>query len=119
MRFEQYTIALLQLSDAAPSLSESAEAALQDAHMAHLSRLHEQGELLVAGPVLGAADRRLRGFGIYACDVERASELADADPAVRAGRYRHEFHPWLVPAGLVSFAAGRLPCSLAEATGGA
>lgn len=117
MEFDQYTLGLLLLRTDAPSLTEEEEDALQDAHMAHLSELHERGALLAAGPVLGPPDRQLRGFGIYVGDARRASELAGQDPAVRAGRYHHEFHPWLVPAGLVSFTPGRLPASMAEAAG--
>jgi uncharacterized protein len=117
MDFRRYTIALLQLRDDAPSLTKEQKDALQDAHMAHLSVLHERGELLVAGPTLGSPDRRLRGLGIYAANAVRARELADEDPAVRAGRYDHDFQTWLVPARLISFTAGRLPASMAEATG--
>ncbi len=115
MQFGHYTLALLLLQQDAPELTQAEEDALQDAHMSHLSRLHDEGELLAAGPVLGPPDRQLRGFGIYACDPARARELADSDPAVQAGRYRHEFHPWLVPAGLISFTPGRLPATMAEA----
>lgn len=117
MDFHQYTLGLLVLRTDAPSLTEAEENALQDAHMAYLSELHERGALLAAGPVLGPPERQLRGFGVYRGDPRQISELADQDPAVRAGRYRHEFHPWLVPAGLVSFTPGRLPASMAEAAG--
>jgi uncharacterized protein YciI len=116
MQTDHYTIALLLLRDDAPSLSKDEENALQDAHMAHLSLLHERGELLIAGPVLGAPERRLRGVGIYRGDVERTRALTESDPAVRAGRYRTETHPWMVPAGMIAFTVGRLPASMAEAT---
>lgn len=115
MKFQQYTLGLLFLRPDAPPMTEAEENALQDAHMAHLSRLHQHGDLLAAGPVLGSVDRELRGFGIYRADPEGARELADQDPGVLAGRYRHEFHPWLVPDGLISFTAGDLPASMAEA----
>lgn len=116
MQFDQYTIALLVLCEDAPELTEEAEDALQDAHLAHLSALHESGALLAAGPVLGEPDRSLRGFAVYrGGDVAEARPLADADPAVRAGRLRCELHPWALPAGLVTFTSGRLPVSIAEA----
>lgn len=114
MKFDQYTIALLLLRPDAPALTEAEEAALQDAHMAHLSELHSRGELLAAGPVPGEAGRELRGFAIYRCGVGRAAEFAAADPGVLAGRYRHEVHPWILPSGLLSFTPGRLPASMAE-----
>jgi hypothetical protein len=105
MRFDRYTISLLFLRPDAPSLTDEQAAELQDAHLA----------LLAAGPVQGAADRELRGFYILKVDPERARELNEQDPAVRAGRFRIEVYPWVLPGGLMNFSAGRLPRSVAEA----
>ena len=115
MEFDRYTIALLMLRPDAPAFSEQEEAELQDAHMSHLAQLHEAGQLLAAGPVLGSPDRELRGFSILNVDPERARKLKEEDPAVRAVKYRIEVYPWLIPAGLIAFSAGRLPRSVAEA----
>lgn len=116
MQTDHYTIALLVMRADAPTLDKDAQDALQDAHMAHLSMLHEQGDLLVAGPVLGGPEGRVRGVGIYRGDVEHTRTLTASDPAVRADRYHSEVHPWMVPAGMMTFAPGRLPASMAEAT---
>ena len=118
MEFDRYTIVLLLLRPDAPAFSDEKEAELQDAHMAHLADLHEAGHLLAAGPVLGAPDHQLRGFSILNVDPERAHELKRQDPAVRAGKYRIEVFPWLLPAGLMTFSAGHLPRSVAEAQAG-
>jgi hypothetical protein len=75
MEFDRYTIALLLLRTDAPAFTEVEEAELQDAHMSHLSDLHDAGQLLAAGPVLGAPNRELRGFSILKVDPERAREL--------------------------------------------
>ena len=115
MQFDRYTISLLLLRPDAPSLTDQQAAELQDAHLSHLADLHDAGHLLAAGPVLGAADRELRGFSILRVDPERARELKEQDPAVRAGKYRIEVYPWVLPGGLISFSAGRLPRSVAEA----
>ena len=115
MEFERFTIALLLLRTDAPAFTEMEEAELQDAHMSHLSDLHDNGYLLAAGPVLGPPNRELRGFSIFNVDAERARELKQEDPAVRAGKYRIEVFPWLLPAGLIAFSAGHLPRSIAEA----
>ncbi len=115
MQFDRYTISLLLVPPDAPSLTDEQEAELQDAHMAHLADLHDTGHLLAAGPVLGAADRELRGFSILKVDPERARELKEQDPAVRAGKYRIEVYLWVLPGGLMRFSAGRLPRSVAEA----
>jgi uncharacterized protein YciI len=114
MEFDRYTISLLLLRSDAPAFSEEEEAELQDAHMSHLADLYEAGQLLAAGPVLGAPDRELRGFSILNVDPERARELKEQDPAVRAGKYRIEVFPWLLPAGLMTFSVGHLPRSVAE-----
>jgi uncharacterized protein len=118
MEFDQFTITLLIRRADAPELDESAESALQDAHMAHLADLHEAGHLLAAGPLLGAPDRRFRGLSILNVDPERARALKEQDPAVRAGVYAIEAFPWMVPGGAMRFSPAHFPRSMAEATGG-
>jgi uncharacterized protein len=56
----------------------------------------------------------LRGLSLLRVGPERARELKEADPAVRAGRYRVKILPWMVPAGAVSFAPARFPRSMSE-----
>jgi uncharacterized protein len=114
MEFDRFTISLLVLRPDAPRLGEAEENALQDAHMAHLARLHEKGVLLAAGPLLGSSDRDLRGLEIYKGSPEDVSKVADQDPAVQAGRFTHRFLPWMVPSGAMSFAKTRFPYSMAE-----
>lgn len=82
--------------------------------MAHLAELHEAGHLLASGPVLGPPDRELRGFSILNVGPERAQELKEQDPAIRAGKYRIETYPWILPGGLLSFLPRLLPRSMAE-----
>src|SRR5215831_11361295 len=115
MQFDRFTITLLVLRPDAPELDEAAADALQDAHMAHLADLHDAGHLLAAGPLLGAPDGRYRGLSILNVDPERARELKEADPAVRAGRFSIEVLPWIVPGGAMRFAPARFPRSIAEA----
>ena len=100
MEFDSYTIALLVKNPDAPELDEAKAAELQDAHMAHLADLHDAGVLLAAGPL---RDERLRGLSILNVDPDRARELKEQDPAVRAGLFTVEVIPWLVPAGAMSF----------------
>jgi uncharacterized protein YciI len=114
MRFDRFTVALLVLRDDAPELDEQAADELQEAHMSHLADLHEAGHLLAAGPL---RDERFRGLSILSVDPDRARELKEADPAVRAGRYDVVTLPWLVPAGAVAFSPARFPRTIAEARG--
>ncbi|HET8600473.1 MAG TPA: YciI family protein [Segeticoccus sp.] len=114
MEFSTYVVALLLAMPDAPPMSPEQEAQLQDAHMAHLAHLHDSGELLVAGPVLGPPDRQVRGLSVFGCSEQRARELGDGDPAIQAGLYRHEYHIWAVPHGVISFGYGHLPRSMDE-----
>lgn len=114
MRFDSFTVTLLVLRPDAPELDDEAAAALQDAHLAHLADLHEAGHLLAAGPLLGPPDREFRGLSILNVDPERARQLKEEDPAVRAGRFAVKVMPWIVPAGAISFSPTRFPRSVSE-----
>jgi uncharacterized protein len=48
---------------------------------------------------------------------EEARALAEADPAVRAGRFEVVVMPWRVPAGAVRFSPTRFPHSVADVLG--
>ncbi len=115
MKFDRYTVTLLIQRSDAPDLDEDEAAALQDVHMSHLADLHEDRILLAAGPLF---DERYRGLSILNVAPERAQELEDKDPAVRAGLYSIKAIPWMLPGGLITFSPGRLPRSVAEAAGG-
>lgn len=114
MQFDRFTIALLILRPDAPPLDESAAAALQDAHMAHLAALHDAGHLLAAGPLGG---EEFRGLGIFNVGPEQARALCEQDPAVRAGRFSVTILPWTVPGGAMAFSPTHFPRSVADARG--
>jgi uncharacterized protein YciI len=118
MEFDRFTVVLLLLREDAPTLDEKALDALQDAHLDHLARLHEDGHLLAAGPSPGTADRRLRGFCLFRVDPDQARALEAKDPAVLAGRFAIEAHTWMVPRGAMRFTPTRFPHSAAEAERG-
>ncbi len=72
---------------------------IQKEHMANIRRMAESGKLIVAGPFTD--DGELRGMFIFRVDsLEEARALADADPAVQAGRLSVELHPWLSAKGI-------------------
>jgi uncharacterized protein YciI len=72
---------------------------IQSEHLAHLGKMSEAGKLVGAGPFLDGGD--LRGILIFkAASIEEARAMAEADPAVKAGRLILEFHPWLGPKGI-------------------
>lgn len=115
MKFDAFTVCLLVLRPDAPDLDEQAANELQDAHLAHLAALHEEGHLLAAGPL---SDEKFPGLALFRVDADRTRELAERDPAVKAGRFSVEIIPWLVPGGAMSFSQTRFPHSIAEAQGG-
>ncbi len=74
-------------------------AKLQQAHLANIGRLAQEGKLVLAGPFLDEGD--IRGIYIFAVEtVEEATKLTETDPAIQAGRLRMELHPWYGSAGL-------------------
>ncbi|MFH1177096.1 MAG: YciI family protein [Acidobacteriota bacterium] len=81
-----------------------ATAKLQQAHLANINRLAEDGRLLIAGPFLyeaGDTDQSLRGIFIFDTETRaEAEELAKTDPAVKAGRLAIRIIPWYGPYGL-------------------
>jgi uncharacterized protein len=117
VRFDHFTITLLELRPDAPQLDDAAADELQNAHMAHLADLHDQGLLIAAGPLLGAPERTLRGLSIWTVPPEEAERrLAEhPDPAVTAGRFSVRVIPWMVPAGALRAGEGSFPRSVAEA----
>jgi uncharacterized protein YciI len=71
---------------------------IQKGHMAHINRTAETGKLVVAGPLSDGGN--IRGILVYKVgSADEARALAEADPAVKAGRLVVDIHAWLVPAG--------------------
>ena len=115
MEFDRHTVVLLVRPPDAPDLSESELDMIQDAHLANQARLHDEGLLVAAGPLVDQDDDRLRGISVLSVDPQTARELYATDPAVQSGRLLVQVMTWMVPAGNVRFDAVRHPRSMAEA----
>ena len=96
---KQYVMAFLK---AGPNRSQDSltRANLQSAHLANISRLAEEGKLLVAGPFLDGGE--VRGIYIFnVTNIEEAKKLTETDPAIQAGSLVMELRPWYGSAGLM------------------
>ena len=68
--------------------------------MKNIGRLADEGKLVLAGPFMDDQDWR----GIYIFDVktvEEAQKLVETDPAIKAGVFEVELHPWYGSATLI------------------
>ncbi len=76
---------------------------IQEEHLAYHASLREAGEVVTNGPVIDGPDPSLRGLTFYRTgSLAKARELAEADPAVRAGRLTADVVTWWCPRGTMS-----------------
>jgi uncharacterized protein YciI len=95
----RYVMALLK---AGPNRDQDSTKAaeLQRAHLDNITRMAEEGKLVMAGPFFD--DWEVKGIYIFAVEtIEEAEELTKTDPAIKAGRLIMELHPWYGSAGLM------------------
>lgn len=94
---QQYFIAFLKRGTSRSQNEKEADS-LQRLHLAHLGKMYELGHADISGPF--GDDGDIRGITIYNTPtLEMADSLANADPAVKAGRLVIEIHPWWAAKG--------------------
>jgi uncharacterized protein YciI len=87
----------------------------REPHLAYQMQLESEGTLFVAGPLASEDGRSWNGSGAFvyrAPSLERAREIAEADPMHAAGARRFRIMPWIVNEGSVSiqlFISGAAP----------
>lgn len=107
MELDTYYICLLRKGPRWTAEESQAGDELQARHLGHIRALVDSCAVIAAGPVNDASD--LQGFSIFrTATLAEAQALAEADPAVQAGRFIVELHAWRTPAG------GPLPPPLRE-----
>ena len=107
--FDVYTMVILRRPPDAPEMSEEELDELQTRHLAYRAELRRQGVVVVNGPFGEQSDITLRGMSVFACDLEEARRLTDADPSVQAGRLGYDVFEWWVAAGTLAFPEAILP----------
>lgn len=99
---ETIHIAMLYRGPAATKESTPETQQIQEAHLAHITRLAKEGHALIAGPFGGEGD--LRGvIFLRAATPEAARALEADDPAVKAGRLRIEIVSYMSSSNWFSF----------------
>jgi uncharacterized protein YciI len=100
MEMKTYYLCLLRKGPAWTSEVTPELARLQEQHVAHNLSHIASGAKLAAGPVDDGSD--IRGISIFqTATLDEARAIAAADPAVRAGRFVVELHPWMVPVDML------------------
>jgi len=96
---KQYVMAFLK---AGPNRStdSAARMKLQMAHLKNITRLADEGKLIIAGPFMD--DQPIKGIFIFnVTTIEEAKKLTETDPAIQAGSLVMELHPWYGSAALM------------------
>ena len=107
--FDVYTMVILRRPPDAPEMSEEELDALQARHLAYRADLRRQGVIVVNGPFGEQSDITLRGMSVFACSLDEARRLSDADPSVQAGRLSYDVFEWWVAAGTLAFPEATVP----------
>lgn len=103
MNLEAYELVLLRRPADATPYDDDTLGRIQREHIAYHALLRAAGDIVTNGPVVDQPDESLRGLGFYRTgSLQRARELAEADPAVQAGRLAVEIMQWWSPPGTMT-----------------
>ena len=103
MNLEAFELVLLSRPASAPDYPDEELERIQREHLAYHAGLREAGHVVTNGPVEGPPDPSLRGLAFYRTgSLERSRQLAENDPAVRAGRLVVEIMTWYCPPGTMA-----------------
>lgn len=103
--FDKYYMIFLMRPEAPQDYGDERNKELQREHIEHLTWLWREGYALVAGPFDAGETDAMRGIVLLRGDLdrERARELAERDPRVKAGQLRVEIRDWYTSAGALAF----------------
>lgn len=96
---KKYVLAFLKRGPIRNQDSASA-ADIQRAHLDNITKMAENGQLVLAGPFLDTGE--IRGIYIFnVATIEEARRLTETDPAIQSGRLEMELHAWYGSAALL------------------
>jgi uncharacterized protein YciI len=100
---EAFELVLLRRPASAPDYPAAELERIQREHVEYYARLRQSGQVVTNGPVGGQREESLRGLAFYRTgSLEQSRQLADADPAVQAGRLTAEIMRWCCPSGTMT-----------------
>jgi uncharacterized protein len=103
MDLEAFELVLLRRPASPSDYPDEELDRIQREHLAYYAGLRAAGQVVTNGPVVEQPDPSLRGLGFYRTgSLDQARQLAEDDPAVRAGRLAVEIMTWYCPPGTMS-----------------
>jgi hypothetical protein len=103
MDLEAFELVLLRRPDDATYYPDEVLERIQAEHIGYHVMLRQAGHIVTNGPVVQQPDPSLRGLTFYRTgSLDRSRQLAEDDPAVRAGRLAVEIMTWYCPPGTMS-----------------
>jgi uncharacterized protein len=95
MDLDAFELVLLRRPADPPAYDDQTLDSIQREHLTYHESLRAAGQVLTNGPVQDQADESLRGLTFYRTgSLALSRQLAEADPAVRAGRLTVEIMTW-------------------------
>lgn len=80
---------------------ESEASQIQKDHLAYLTKMYQEGVLLMAGPFKD--DQKIKGILVLnITQIEEAKAIVEQDPAIKAGRLIAEYHLWYTKSGTIT-----------------
>jgi uncharacterized protein len=103
MDLEAFELVMLRRPGSAPDYPDEELERIQREHLAFHEGLRAAGHVVTNGPVNEQPDPSLRGLTFYRTgSLERSRQLAEDDPAVRAGRLVVEIMTWYCRPGTMT-----------------
>jgi len=82
--FDRYTLVLLRWPRDMREFADEELERSQAGHLAFLEQMHDEGHLVLSGPLDDQPDERLRGISLYRTSLEETTRLLAGDTAVPA-----------------------------------